>query len=101
VYDGDDRPTNRRHAVKVPADTDSIGGAQHPVWNTRRDDTYGKLSFTFQSLKQDSQHIALPEVNCLEMETIDVIPDIEEIRVPRGPKRVDGADVCMFSDLGG
>lgn len=101
VYDGNNWPTNGRRAVKVPSDTDWIGGAQHPVGNTPRHHTCRNFSFAFQNFKGDSQHVTLREVNSLKTETIDILPVIDKVRVPVGPKGINRADVIIFSNSGG
>ena len=98
VYDGDNWPMNGRRAVKVPSDTDRIWGAQHPVGNTPRHDTFRNFSLAFQNFKWDSQHVALCEVDSLKTEMIDILPVIDEVRVPVRPKGIDGADVIIFSN---
>ena len=100
VHNCNDWPTNCWRAIKVSANADCVGGAQHPMWNTPRHDAYGNFSFVFQSFKPDSQHVTLPEVNCLKTEMIDIVPNIDKVRVPHGPKRVDWADVIIFSKSG-
>lgn len=58
------------------------------------------LASHFKVVKLHSQHIALREVNSLETEMIDVVPHIDKVRVPVGPKGVNGGDIFMFSKLG-
>jgi len=101
VYNGNHRPTNCRRAIEVPANAYSVGGPRHQMWNTGRHDTYRNVSFAFEPFKRDSQHVTLVEVNCLKVEIICIVPNIEDVRVPVRPKRVSRADVFIVSTSGG
>jgi len=61
----------------MPPNTNCVHGAQHPMENSGRHDTHEKVSFAFEMLKPDSQHVTLGEMNCLKSEAVSIVPDVK------------------------